>query len=195
MEQKGHHGYLLKNHQEPNKVHTISRNMNPTLHAERCSARATLYQKEYGKQSDVLYTDAATYATRVTASLRTSNSIIGEELAIAMATGLGEDHVTIMRDPQAAQRRFQAGRVLPKSLKILTKKDRKGFSTVDHLMDPKTRRGPSMHPPGRCRRRGATRAKLKLHSYAKQVLGNQGLPPRPEARIASATQNSQQRRR
>ncbi|KAM7315572.1 hypothetical protein ISCGN_005355 [Ixodes scapularis] len=85
------------------KVHAIPRNMDPTLHAERRKARARFYQKAYGKRADVLYTDAATYAyqrnaaaicvvdgtgrTRITASLRTSNTTIAEEFAIAMAIG------------------------------------------------------------------------------------------------------------
>ncbi|KAG0417240.1 hypothetical protein HPB47_005775, partial [Ixodes persulcatus] len=67
-----------------------------------------------------------TGSTRVMASLRTSNTTIAEELAIAMAIGLGEDDVTSMSGSQAALRRFLAGRVSPKALKVLTQKCRKG---------------------------------------------------------------------
>ncbi|KAG0416853.1 hypothetical protein HPB47_006080 [Ixodes persulcatus] len=128
------------------KVHTIPPNMDPTLHAERLKARARFYQKAHGKRVDVLYTDAATYAyqrnaaaicvvdgigsTQITASLRTSNTTIAEEFAIAMAIVLGEDHVTTMSYSQAALRRFLAGRVSPKALKVLTQRDREGFPTV-----------------------------------------------------------------
>ncbi|KAG0412878.1 hypothetical protein HPB47_009973 [Ixodes persulcatus] len=134
------------------KVHTIPFNMDPTLHAERRKARAGFYQKAYGKRADVLYTDAArsayqrnaaaicvvdgTGSTRITASLRTSNTTIAEEFAIAMAIGLGEDHSTIMSDSQAALRRFLAGRVSPKALKVLTQRDRQGFPTVELLGIP-----------------------------------------------------------
>ncbi|KAG0414521.1 hypothetical protein HPB47_008293 [Ixodes persulcatus] len=134
------------------KVHTIPRNMDPTLHAERRKARARFYQKAYGQRADVLYTDAATYAyqrnaaaicvvdgtgsTRITASLRTSNTTIAEEFAIAMAIGLEEDHVIIMSDSQAALRRFLAGRVSPKALKVLTQRDRQGFPTVELIWIP-----------------------------------------------------------
>ncbi|KAG0425736.1 hypothetical protein HPB47_027114 [Ixodes persulcatus] len=134
------------------KVHTIPRNMDPTLHAERRKARARFYQKAYGQRADVLYTDAATYAyqrnaaaicvvdgtgsTRLTASLRTSNTTIAEEFAIAMAIGLEEDHVTIMSDSQAALRRFLAGRVSPKELKFLIQRDRQGFPTVELIWMP-----------------------------------------------------------
>ncbi|KAG0410284.1 hypothetical protein HPB47_012601 [Ixodes persulcatus] len=133
------------------KVHTIPRNMDPTLHAERRKARARFYQKAYGQRADVLYTDAATYAyqrnaaaicvvdgtgsTRITASLRTSNTTIAEEFAIAEAIGL-EDHVSIMSDSQAALRRFLAGRVSPKALKVLTQRDRQGFPTVELIWIP-----------------------------------------------------------
>ncbi|KAG0441616.1 hypothetical protein HPB47_015906 [Ixodes persulcatus] len=126
--------------------------MDPTLHAERRKARARFYQKAYGQRADVLYTDAATYAyqrnaaaicvvdgtgsTRITASLRISHTTIAEEFAIAMAIGLEEDHVTIMSDSQAALRRFLAGRVSPKALKVLTQRDRLGFPTVELIWIP-----------------------------------------------------------
>ncbi|KAG0440676.1 hypothetical protein HPB47_016221 [Ixodes persulcatus] len=53
-----------------------------------------------------------------------------------MAIGLEEDHVTIMSDSQAALRRFLAGRVSPKALKVLTQRDRQGFPTVELIWIP-----------------------------------------------------------
>ncbi|KAG0426629.1 hypothetical protein HPB47_026272 [Ixodes persulcatus] len=129
------------------KVHTMPRNMCPKLHAERRNSRARLYQKAYGKRADALYTEAATYAyqrneaticvvdgtgcTRITALLRTSNTTIAEEFAIAMAIGLGEDHVIIRSDSQTALRRFLAGCVSPKALKIPGHDEVKGNRCAD----------------------------------------------------------------
>ncbi|KAM7282466.1 adenylate cyclase type 5 isoform X2 [Ixodes scapularis] len=53
-----------------------------------------------------------------------------------MAIGLGEDHVTIMSDSQAALRRFLAGRVSPKALKVLTQRHLQGFPTVELIWIP-----------------------------------------------------------
>lgn len=117
------------------KVHAIPRNMDPTLNAARRRARAKYYQDKLGGKVNVLYTDAAAYShplqamaasvvdgqgrTHTTATLRTTNATIAEEMAIALALGHGGKNITILSDSQAAIRRFQAGRISAHALKII----------------------------------------------------------------------------
>ncbi|KAG0423799.1 hypothetical protein HPB47_000443 [Ixodes persulcatus] len=92
--------------------------------------------RAYQRNAAAICVVDGTGSTRITASLRTSNTTIAEEFAIAMAIGLEEDHVTILSDSQAALRRFLAGRVSPKALKVLTQRDRQGFPTVELIWIP-----------------------------------------------------------
>ncbi|KAG0425987.1 hypothetical protein HPB47_026889 [Ixodes persulcatus] len=117
----------------------IPRNMSPTLHAGRRTARAKALQHIYGiRREDVRYTDAAMYPDRsmaaisvigqdkktpTTATVRTKPPAVAEEMAIALAiVANGPQHISILTAFQTAIRRFRAGRISPQAFHALQTK-------------------------------------------------------------------------
>ncbi|KAG0439853.1 hypothetical protein HPB47_016502 [Ixodes persulcatus] len=112
----------------------IPKNMHPVHNLERRQARAKALHKQYEKSEDVLYVDAADYASRdamafvvvnrqgnsiASGSLRTSEAEVGEEAAIALAMTASTKIKYVVSDSKSAILYYARGRILPEASAIL----------------------------------------------------------------------------
>ncbi|KAL1478087.1 hypothetical protein MTO96_016583 [Rhipicephalus appendiculatus] len=121
------------------EISPIPRNMHPKIHKARRKARSEAHERNFTGRTDVLYVDATTYrggsnhsgavASVVdhlhrevnSASIKSNNILVAEEVAIALAIThqSNESTVEIVTDSQEACRRYSSGRISTAAIHIL----------------------------------------------------------------------------
>lgn len=120
--------------QENIQVSPLPRNMHPTHNRERREARARALQRRFAKVENVAYADAADYAGReamaiavvnnqgntiASCSIRARDSVVGEEVAIALAMVASTKIKTIISDSKSAILNFSRGHISREASAIL----------------------------------------------------------------------------
>lgn len=112
----------------------LPKNMHPVHNQERRQARAKALHKRYEKSEDVVYVDAADYIARdamalavvnfrgdsiASCSVRTTDTEVGEEAAIALAMTASPKIKFIVSDSKSAILNYSRGRISPEASQIL----------------------------------------------------------------------------